>query len=118
MAYRIFRDSKGREWQTWDVVPSLGERRVSERRMYSVLVHHADLRSRTDRRSAGGHRPLRTSGYDSGWLCFEASDEKRRLVPVPEDWQYCARERLEQYCERATTARRMSISLRPIDIKP
>ena len=32
MGYRIFKDSTGTEWQTWDVVPHLAERRVRERR--------------------------------------------------------------------------------------
>jgi hypothetical protein len=101
-------DSKGTEWQTWDVTPSLGERRVSERRRYTVQIPHADLRSYGERRAKGGHRPLMTAGLDSGWLCFEATDEKRRLAPVPPDWESCPRERLEEYCEQATTARRLS----------
>ncbi|MDB4917006.1 MAG: hypothetical protein JWM95_4650 [Gemmatimonadetes bacterium] len=117
MAYRIFRDSRGREWQTWDVTPSLGERRIGERRMYSVAFHHEDLRSRNERRATGGHRPLMTAGLDTGWLCFEAADEKRRLAPVPNDWQVCPRERLEEYCERATVARRATGGLRNIDLK-
>ena len=115
MAYRIFTDSKGRDWQAWDVIPSVSERRVSERRMYVVKVRHEDHRSRVDRRTVIGHRQLRTAGLDSGWLCFEATDEKRRLAPVPGDWERCTRERLEAYCEQATVARRASISMRSCD---
>ncbi len=106
MAYRIFRDSRGTEWQTWDVVPRLNERRATERRQRAVAPPHSDRRSRTERRTHTGHRAVLTRGMDSGWLCFEAPDEKRRLTPIPADWMRCAVERLEQYCAQAMPARR------------
>jgi hypothetical protein len=42
----------------------------------------------------------------SGWLCFEAADLKRRLAPVPVDWERCTSEQLESYRARAVVARR------------
>ena len=44
MGYRTFRDSKGTEWQAWDVVPQLTERREIERRVRMAPVEHADRR--------------------------------------------------------------------------
>ena len=50
MGYRVFTDSQGTEWQAWDVVPQLTERREVERRVRIVPVPHADRRRDPDRR--------------------------------------------------------------------
>ena len=42
MGYRIFRDSHGTEWQTWDVIPRMGDRRVSERRNRVAEPPHSE----------------------------------------------------------------------------
>ena len=110
MGYRIFRDSRGTEWQTWDVVPRLGERRATERRSRVPRPVATDRRS-GERRSMSIPRPMLRSGLDAGWLCFETADEQRRLAPIPNDWLRCAEERLEQYCAQAKAARRPSIEL-------
>lgn len=43
-------------------------------------------------------RPQSTMGVApelaDGWLCFESEAEKRRLAPIPEDWQALPEERL------------------------
>ena len=111
MAYRIFKDSRGTEWQTWDVVPRLGERRVSERRMRAASPPHTDRRSRTDRRVLVGHRAVLNPEMNDGWLCFEAPSEKRRLTPIPGDWMRCPVDQLEDYCSRATPAKRASVHM-------
>ncbi|MEP7000730.1 MAG: hypothetical protein ABI969_09640 [bacterium] len=111
MGYRIFRDSRGTEWQTWDVVPRLEERRVNERRSRVAAPTHSERRSPTDRRILAGHRTVLTFRMGSGWLCFEAPNEKRRLSPIPADWQRCPSDRLEQYCADATPARRVTRDL-------
>jgi hypothetical protein len=36
-----------------------------------------------------------------GWLTFEADTERRRLVPIPRDWEQAAPERMELYCRAA-----------------
>jgi hypothetical protein len=51
-------------------------------------------------------RAVLSSGLASGWLCFEAGTEKRRLTPIPDDWARCADEQLEQYCRTARPVRR------------
>ena len=111
MGYRIFRDSRGTEWQTWDVVPRLSDRRVSDRRGRVGQPAHSERRLPRDRRVSVGPRPALFAGLEGGWLCFEAQTEKRRLTPIPADWLQCALERLEQYCAQATRTR-ASISIR------
>ena len=106
MGYRVFRDSRGTEWQTWDVVPRLLDRRVNARRSRTATPDGTNRRSAVDRRVSSGPRPSLNTGLDGGWLCFEASEEKRRLAPIPTDWLLCPTERLEQYCAKAAAARR------------
>jgi len=53
MGYRVFTDSQGREWQAWDVVPQLTERRGIDRRVRIVPVAHADRRRTFPRCSVG-----------------------------------------------------------------
>lgn len=116
MGYRVFRDSRGTEWQTWDVVPRMGDRRVSERRTRAAEPPQSELRSRSDRRSGKGQRGVLTPALNEGWLCFETTDEKRRLAPIPHDWQRCAEQRLEQYCAQAKLARIVTRELPTIDV--
>ena len=118
MAYRMFKDSRGTEWQTWDVVPRLAERRVADRRSRVGPPPRLDQRTRTDRRVLTTPRALMTPGLDGGWLCFEAPDEKRRLSPIPADWSRCTEERLEQYCAQATRARRSTHEMPAFTMDP
>jgi hypothetical protein len=46
--------------------------------------------------------------FQSGWLVFESATEKRRLSPIPNDWQSLPADELEQLCSRAETAPRRS----------
>jgi len=115
MAYRVFRDSRGVEWQAWDVVPQLTERRALERRTQRAPVAQ-DRRRPSDRRLISGRRPYLNAGLDGGWLCFEANVEKRRLAPIPSDWQRCPDSQLESYCQQATRAPRPSTAAELNDI--
>ena len=117
MAYRVFRDSRGTEWQTWDVVPRLQERRVNERRSRVGDPSHDDRRARLDRRILSGQRSVVASNMAGGWLCFAADEEKRRLTPIPEDWQYCPSTQLEKYCTEATPARRVTAETHVPDMR-
>jgi len=117
MGYRVFKDSRGIEWQAWDVIPQLTERRELERRKSLEPVPHADRRrSLTDRRLMRGNRPYLTAGLDGGWLCFEADVEKRRLTPIPLDWLKCSEAQLESYCNAAKRAPRPSTAAELNDI--
>lgn len=108
MGYRNFTDSEGHEWQAWDVIPQLAERRKTERRVSRAPAVTIERRHETERRLLAGKRPVLLQGLNSGWLCFEAPHEKRRLAPVPADWMRCAIAQLEKYCRMATPAHRVS----------
>ena len=102
MSYRLFEDSTGTEWQVWDIVPRLEERRKAEatdRRVEIQVIPFADRR-RTSRRIANTRRSLLRGSYASGWLCFESRKEKRRLSPIPGDWTTCDDGTLESYLHR------------------
>ena len=105
MGYRVFTDSQGTQWQAWDVIPTLAERRASDRRVAAPQAR-PDQRRRADRRILAGERPRLTAGLDLGWLCFEAPVGKRRLTPIPTDWLRCPQQRIEEYCQRAKVAPR------------
>jgi hypothetical protein len=110
MPYRTFTDSAGTDWQVWDIVPRLKERRempVPERRVEIVPIAFADRR-RAERRVRHVARPTLRGAYAQGWLCFESDTEKRRVSPIPEDWTVCDEEKLEAYMrsgERAAATR-------------
>ena len=65
MALRTFTDTAGVEWQVWDVRPE---------GTHLALTPNPDLQN--------------------GWLVFQSSTEKRRLCPIPDDWETCPAERL------------------------
>lgn len=111
MGYRIFRDSQGIEWQTWDVIPQLADRRAGDRRRAAALagLATAERRRAAERRVRAGRRPVLIAGLDEGWLCFEAQTEKRRLTPIPLDWLCCDDACLERYCREARPAARSSV---------
>ena len=117
MGYRVFRDSQGTEWQAWDVVPQLTERRNTDRRVRVAPVEHADRRRAPDRRVIKGRRPFLTAGLDGGWLCFENGAEKRRLTPIPDNWTRASTAELESYCRAAKRAPRASTVAELSDIE-
>jgi hypothetical protein len=90
MSYREFKDESGQKWGVWFVSPSLAERRHENRREVKIASFSGgDRRAVPDRR----RHPSRTRsavapGYEDGWLCFESEKgEKRRLIPVPKNWE-------------------------------
>jgi hypothetical protein len=48
--------------------------------------------------------------YAGGWLTFESPGERRRLAPIPSDWEFTAREQMTEWCARACPARRPDTS--------
>jgi len=105
MSYRIFTDSSGTEWHTWDIIPRLAERRARERRIARLAVMR-ERRLTNERRLGDGERSVLSKGLHQGWLCFEAAIEKRRLAPIPADWVRCTVARLEEYLHLAVPAQR------------
>ena len=74
--HRLFDDARGVRWDVWAVYPE---------------VHPSSSTSLL-------------GTFQSGWLVFESGAEKRRLSPIPKDWQSVPVEELEQLCQRAEPA--------------
>ena len=104
MPYRTFEDSAGTDWQVWDIVPRLSERRAGgsvDRRVKVIPISFADRRREQRRVPQTPVTRARLRGsYAQGWLCFESDYEKRRLSPIPEDWTTCEESRLEEYARQ------------------
>lgn len=78
MALRSFLDTKGVTWSVWTVVPQTQTGLVAN-------PGHTQ--------QAGPHL---TPGLEQGWLCFESPHEKRRLTPIPADWEGCTEQEMER----------------------
>ncbi len=83
VTHRLFDDARGVRWDVWAVYP---EGRPSQ---LAALP----------------------GPFQAGWLVFESTGEKRRLSPIPNDWQSLSSDELERLCERAATAPRRTRGL-------
>jgi hypothetical protein len=81
---REFTDVEGKNWRVWDVYPNA---RVS-----------SQWQAATDNDST---TPFPTRQLSEGWLCFESDHEKRRLAPIPPQWEVCDFAELASLCQRA-----------------
>jgi len=123
MPYRLLVDSTGAEWQVWDIVPRLRERRHDQpdRRAQIATIAFTDRRSTaagSNRRRSQVRRALLTGPFAEGWLCFETEREKRRLTPIPKDWTVCSDEQLEGYLRTAESVPRAPHYLTFADEEP
>lgn len=48
-----------------------------------------------------GSRTVVPDSLKNGWLTFESGDIRRRLVPIPRDWENASVEKLHLYCGAA-----------------
>jgi hypothetical protein len=98
MPLREFTDDEGASWRVWDVHPRLGVLPQDgfglERRTRDVPELILERRRQ---------RPPE-SGPGGGWLVFDSEEEKRRLSPVPQDWESCPVGQLLEYWDRAEPA--------------
>jgi len=101
MPYRRFVDSQGKRWRVWDVVPAPVDRRVTARRLREIRIFHNDRRMVPTRRHDLNRARLYFPPSESGWLCFESDEAKRRLRPIPAGWAHDSDMVLEQLCVRA-----------------
>jgi hypothetical protein len=103
MALRTFTDSAGTEWKVWDVIPSF-VREQEERRGTNAGSEHKG----TERRRGLDRSNLLTPGLERGWLCFECDAEKRRLTPIPPEWDQSTEEELAALCDQASARPQVS----------
>jgi hypothetical protein len=104
MGYRTFVDRDGSYWQVWDSQPTRVERRLSggdRRHPRHFPWTGPERRVGSDRRLTTQRRITLGQGYGSGWLTFESLDEKRRLVPIPSDWENLSQTELRMLCDKA-----------------
>lgn len=110
MALRGFQQG-GVHWQVWSVIPGMrkdGERRQGRDRRSPdpvFLYGGSDRRKSPERRSAAVSV---SAAFAAGWLVFQAPDERRRLAPIPADWETLSSDDLARLCERATPVHRVS----------
>ena len=69
-----------------------------------------------ERRSASSSRRLLTPELDGGWLCFMSDEDKRRLIPIPAEWDRCSEEELEAYCRRARSVAPLGAAAPPVPV--
>lgn len=105
MSFRTFVDATGTEWQAFDVVPRVEERRHYDRRGHDDDVALLADRRDSDRRITIGASTSFQRAVSGGWLCFECVGERRRLSPIPNDWMKCSTSQLEQHCRNARVVR-------------
>lgn len=110
MGLRTFVDSLGREWSAFDVVPRDTERRLRDRRSADSSESFTDRRGENDRRLTIGGQSMLASQAHEGWLCFERGVDRRRLTPIPNDWEQCTDAQLESYCSQAKPVHRLFAS--------
>ncbi len=94
MAYREFKDQWGTEWKAWETVPTGVERRGTTTPPSDTPKFDAGRRKREN--SAEVRLKMRP-GWEGGWLSFESAKEKRRLVPLPADWDKATDEQLNTW---------------------
>lgn len=99
MSFRTFIDTQGVEWSAWDVTPGPVDRRIADRRLFAEPVG-ADRRGGRRRNRKSGPAALTTT-FAQGWLCFETRSERRRLAPIPRNWDRSSDEQLAAYLAAA-----------------
>src|SRR5262245_44313150 len=48
---------------------------------------------------------LLAPAYVEGWLCFESASERRRLMPIPPDWEMRTDHELGELCKMSSPVR-------------
>src|SRR5438128_162969 len=92
MSHRTFRDEIGREWDVWEVVPTAVERRIAN----AITVD-----PKYERRKIRQTRVVVPDGLQRGWLAFQWDSERRRLAPIPENWDELTNSELIELLHRA-----------------
>jgi hypothetical protein len=78
MPHRTFRDEVGREWDVWEVVPTAVERRMAKASPRPPTI---------ERRKIQETRVVVPDRLQNGWLAFQSGGERRRLAPIPGEWE-------------------------------
>ena len=101
MMHRSFRDEHGRNWDAWEVVPTAVERRIAK---------PVNRPPEVERRRVQETRVLVPEPLQKGWIAFQSGRERRRLAPIPRDWDELTSAELVELlhqADRRTRARRL-----------
>ena len=104
MPIRSFRTEDGVTWQVWNVMPGrrdIPERRIGyDRRSPDPVIRYTgpERRATADRRQPS---PFLSPQLATGWLAFECPTEKRRLTPIPQQWEQLTDAELQRLCAAA-----------------
>lgn len=102
MSYRTFADDSGRSWEVWDVRPERVERRDGERRHERPTPWTGlERRVADDRRKTSEVRLRLSHLLAEGWLVFKSDHERRRLSPIPANWETLRAREIRALWERA-----------------
>ena len=103
MSHRVFTDSAGVSWEVWDVVPgrllleARNHRAGSDRR----VATQGPRPDEGERRRGGDRRAALSPQLRHGWLAFRNGNERRRLAPIPENWEEATHDQLQRWCAAA-----------------
>ncbi len=109
MKFRVFDDYLGQKWEVWQTNPTDAERRrAAERRSDSDRRRgrrgdSTERRVSDDRRAQPATRFPGIPQLENGWLCFEREGQRKRLAPVPEQWESADEMTLAALCNFAST---------------
>ena len=95
MTHRTFRDPLGRLWQVWEVRPSTAERR-------NLTKPAVPPDPGVERRVRTQYRLVLGPELSNGWLAFETNGDRRRLAPIPDEWEHLPVAKLGDLCADAT----------------
>ena len=92
MPLRQFADSLGRIWEAWDTYPRGANSAGTGESTFSKYMADQIVRE--------GSQPTSVRHeYEAGWLTFKRDDERRRLAPIPADWEQADDARLRGYLD-------------------
>ena len=90
MALRDLTDDDGRPWQVWESRPGRAPSNSAQERYFEAQP------------AAAGENPSRfTPGRSEGWLTFRSGSDRRRLSPIPDNWEEADEVALRRYLAAA-----------------
>lgn len=87
---RRFTDERGTEWRVFEM--------------------HSTSLSESSRHSLPAH-------WREGWLVFENGEERRRLAPIPAQWEELPEDRMRELCDSGVRATTPISGLTPVSSK-
>ncbi len=88
VALREVLDALGVGWQIWEVIPTLAEKRAAKEAIPPEETG--------ERRRGSPGKPLITGPMATGWLAMKSASERRRLAPIPPDWDTMSDDELRE----------------------